>query len=301
MVHYQPTCGAFGSVTARTDGSSFTCKFDDVNEQRQSTVQLVATDANSSATFSLAVTLNPDNQPPVLTLPDNISVNSTSNAGATVPFSTSAQDAVSGAAAVSCTPQSGSQFPIGTTTVNCSAKDWKDNQASGHFDVVVNDVTPPSLTLPASQTLDATSPGGVTATFAAGAVDAVPATPPVSCQPPSGSMFAIGTTAVSCTASDKAGNKGSGQFNIKVRGAAEQLAILQDYVDGINTGPGKAISAELKNAVTALNADRNSECTHLDNIIGQATKPGANSLTPEQSGRIVSDVTRIKAVVGCTR
>ena len=84
---------------------------------------------------------------PVLTLPANITAEATSAAGANVSFTTSALDAVTGAATVSCSFSSGDLFPLGTTTVNCSATDGHDNTANGSFTISVVDTTKPSITI----------------------------------------------------------------------------------------------------------------------------------------------------------
>jgi hypothetical protein len=83
----------------------------------------------------------------VLTLPANITAEATSAAGANVSFTTSALDAVTGAATVSCSFSSGDLFPLGTTTVNCSATDGHDNTANGSFTISVVDTTKPSITI----------------------------------------------------------------------------------------------------------------------------------------------------------
>jgi predicted extracellular nuclease len=87
--------------------------------------------------------------PPVLTLPANITAEATSAAGASVTFTTSALDAVTGAATVSCSFSSGDTFPLGATTVHCSATDGHDNTATDSFTVTVVDTTAPSITITA--------------------------------------------------------------------------------------------------------------------------------------------------------
>jgi hypothetical protein len=82
--------------------------------------------------------------------------------------------------------------------------------------LVVQDVTPPVLTLPASQTIEATSPAGAAATFAASAVDNVDGAVPVILSPASGSTFPLGTTTVTATATDAAGNPAAGSFTVTV-------------------------------------------------------------------------------------
>ncbi|MGY6274995.1 CARDB domain-containing protein [Methylomonas sp. MgM2] len=79
------------------------------------------------------------------------------------------------------------------------------------------DNTPPVLSLPADIIAEATGPDGAIVTFSATANDVVdgPITP--TCMPVSGDMFALGSTNVSCSATDKAGNTANGSFNVTVR------------------------------------------------------------------------------------
>jgi len=52
----------------------------------------------------------------------------------------------SGNANVVCTPPSGSSFPVGTTTVTCTATDASGNTATCGFNIVVKDTEPPTIT-----------------------------------------------------------------------------------------------------------------------------------------------------------
>ena len=85
----------------------------------------------------VAQVANFDTVAPTMTLPAPMSVHATSKAGATVTFSPTATDAVDGSRPVTCTPPSGSVFPIGTTTVTCTATDASGNTATGTFTVTV--------------------------------------------------------------------------------------------------------------------------------------------------------------------
>src|SRR5205823_4026469 len=49
---------------------------------------------------------------------------------------------------VNC-PPSGSSFPLGTSTVTCTARDASGNTSTGTFTVTVVDTTPPVITVPA--------------------------------------------------------------------------------------------------------------------------------------------------------
>lgn len=79
-----------------------------------------------------------DKTPPVLTVPSDMSVNAPDDTGFAVTFTATATDALSGNAAVTSTPASGSWFPIGPTPVTCAGTDAVGNTAMGSFTVTVN-------------------------------------------------------------------------------------------------------------------------------------------------------------------
>lgn len=86
-----------------------------------------------TGTFTVSVV---DTTPPVLTLPDDISVVTTSTSGKVVIFALSAVDTVSAVQTIA-SHVSGSLFPVGTTTVEVSATDAANNTAQGSFTVTV--------------------------------------------------------------------------------------------------------------------------------------------------------------------
>ena len=200
-------------------------------------VSCSATDkAGNTATGSFAVTVQ-DKTPPVLTLPANMTVDATGSTGAVVAFTASALDAVDGSVSVACAPASGSIFPLGTTTVSCSATDKAGNAATGTFTVIVQDKTPPVVTVPADITLDATGPGGAAVTFNVSALDAVDGAIVPTCSPASGSTFAVGSTVVSCSATDKAGNAGSASFKVTVSDRSPPTLNLPSAMTVNSTSP----------------------------------------------------------------
>jgi uncharacterized repeat protein (TIGR01451 family) len=171
-----------------------------------------ATDNN----FSFDVTRVVDVVPPSITVPGDITTSNDSGlATAVVNFTATATDNYSGTT-VSCNPPSGTAFPLGTTTVNCTATDTSGNTDSDSFQITVNDTEPPSITAPANITAP-NDPGFATAVvnYTATATDnAGPVTP--NCSPQSGTAFPIGTTTVTCTATDGSGNTASGSFVVTV-------------------------------------------------------------------------------------
>src|SRR5205823_11589507 len=129
---------------------------------------------------------------------------------------------------VSCTPTSGSTFPIGTTTVTCTAIDPDDanSPVSQTFTVTVKDTDLGLTNVPSNITTNATSPQGAVVTYTPPTVvDEDSPLPTASCTPTSGSTFAIGTTTVTCTAidPDDANSPVSQTFTVTVKGAAAQV------------------------------------------------------------------------------
>ncbi|XP_022079386.1 neurogenic locus notch homolog protein 2-like [Acanthaster planci] len=120
---------------------------------------------------------------------------------------------------VDCQPASGSQFPVGTTQVTCTAiyADPGTNSSSCSFKVFIDGRAPlvncpPDLD-PYHQRWKDTAQiswGGVTAE------DEVSGTIAASCIPRSGSVFQPGATTVVCTAFDQAMNLGFCTFEVTV-------------------------------------------------------------------------------------
>ena len=184
------------------------------------TVNCSATDAHgntASASFHVTVTLV-DTTPPVVTVPPDITTTTTTASGKSVTFTASASDNIDGSITATCTPASGANFAVGTTTVNCSATDAHGNTASASFHVTVTlvDTTPPVVTVPPDITTTTTTASGKSVTFTASASDNIDGSITATCTPASGTNFAVGTTTVNCSATDAHGNKGTGSFTITV-------------------------------------------------------------------------------------
>ena len=118
---------------------------------------------------------------------------------------------------VVCSPPSGSGFALGITTVQCGATDEFGENATCFFTVSIVDTNPPLLVCPTNLVVNSlTSTGVVVNYITPGAVDNCGPNLIVTCAPPSGSVFPIGTTRVTCTAVDDANNAGTCSFEVKV-------------------------------------------------------------------------------------
>jgi hypothetical protein len=170
---------------------------------------------NPAITFVLDVV---DNTPPVLHLPSDRTIEATSPAGATTSWTATATDAEDATAPpVDCDPASGSTFPLGTTTVNCSATDGGGLTTSGSFQVTVQDTTAPAWPNRADVDVTTADPAGAVVDIGFPTVfEAVDPNPSASCSPSSG-LFPVGTTTVRCTATDHSGNTGTMSFKVTVR------------------------------------------------------------------------------------
>ena len=170
------------------------------------------------ATFGVTVV---DTTSPTLSLPSNQQLETEDPSGRTVGYAATASDIVAGSILPTCIPDSGSPFLLGTTTVNCSANDGNGNRSQGSFTVtvVLVDRTAPTLTgMPAAIQREANGPLGSIVTYTApAATDNLDSGPLLAtCAPPSGSTFPLGTTNVTCTATDSHGNAGTAAFSVKI-------------------------------------------------------------------------------------
>ena len=157
-----------------------------------------------------------DTTAPTLTLPADLTLEAEGPSGAVANYAATASDAVSGSVNVNFSIPSGSTFALGTTTVTVTATDAAGNTATGTFDVNVRDTTIPVLTLPANLTIEAAGSAGAVTTFAASALDTVSGNVPVIFSVASGSNFPLGTTTVTVSAKDAAGNTATGTFTVTV-------------------------------------------------------------------------------------
>ena len=173
------------------------------------------------------ITVN-DTQPPTLTGPGDITtVTDPGENGAVVAFSPVATDNAPGVT-FSCDHKSGELYRVGTTTVQCLARDTTGNTASESFTITVADDEAPSFA--AVPPLVALAPVG-----ARSAAVAFPAplardnvgVDSVTCSPRSGSRFAIGRSTVRCVASDAAANTASTSFGVTVFGSPAKAPVIE--------------------------------------------------------------------------
>ncbi|MBI1851915.1 MAG: HYR domain-containing protein, partial [Planctomycetes bacterium] len=122
-------CALVTPVCVPASGSTFAVS--------ATTVTCTATDPSSnSSSCSFTVTVV-DTTAPALSCPSSVTARTPNPAGRIVNFNVTAPDACDANPTLSCTPPSGSFFPLATTPVNCTASDVSGNSASCSFNVTV--------------------------------------------------------------------------------------------------------------------------------------------------------------------
>jgi HYR domain len=173
----------------------------------------VSDGAGNTANGSFTVTVSDASGPAFTSVPGTVTVEANGPSGSIVNYQApTAVDTVDGPQLVSCAPATHTLFPIGSTTVQCSASDNHGNSSSASFQVAVVDTTPPTLAVPGPTSVYATTPTGIPETeeglirfrAAATADDIVDPHPLLSDN--LGSFAEVGTHDVDFVARDASGN-----------------------------------------------------------------------------------------------
>jgi hypothetical protein len=147
--------------------------------------------------------------------------------------------------------------------------------------------------IPSDIVTDASSPQGATVDYTPpSATDEGGESPPVSCDPAPRSTFPIGTTTVTCTATDADDANGpvNGSFTVHVKGADEQLADLLAAVQGV--GPGRSLAAKL--------SDPADTCSALAGFSDEVSAQSGKKISSTKAASLLAAAGRIEAVLACT-
>ncbi|HWP42880.1 MAG TPA: HYR domain-containing protein, partial [Blastocatellia bacterium] len=226
-----------------------------------------------------------------VTCPDDIEVsNDVGMCGAMVAYPD--PEATQECETVVCNPPSGSVFPVGTTTVQCTgtaAGGGGDGDGDGEpqsicsFNITVRDTEPPQITCPQDLVVSTT---GTTCTAEANYVLASATDNcegvTVICLPPSGLILPVGTQTVNCTATDAAGNTSSCSFTITVRdGLAPTVTCPTAPINVDAGGSCAAAMPDVRSSVMATDS-----CTAASDLVvtqsipvGAPLPPGPNVVT----------------------
>ncbi|HUG34846.1 MAG TPA: HYR domain-containing protein, partial [Anaerolineales bacterium] len=194
-------------------------------------------DSNSPPTSNCYnVTTVVDLEPPVISFVSRIpapNVNGWNSTNVTVAWSCT--DALSGV--VSSTVTQTLSIEGANQSVTGTCEDLSGNTASDTQTGISIDFTDPTLNLPGNLTAEATGPSGAAVIYSVSASDNLDNSPTVTCLPASGSTFAIGTTTVSCSATDDANNSSTESFTITVADTTAPTLTLPANITEQVTGP----------------------------------------------------------------
>jgi len=199
---------------------------------------------------------------PTITPPADVTVSTGPNAttcGAVVNNATlgnaTATDNCAGVSITRSGVPAGNLFPVGDTFVTYTATDASGNTASASQKVTVVDTTSPTISCPPSMTLEPTCPSGAIASWPNPiAADNCSVTTTQTAGPAKGSVFAIGTTTVTYTAQDPAGNQASCSFTVTVLTVPAAITNLRNLVaaGSLNAPQQQGLLPKLDSALSAL-------------------------------------------------
>jgi len=161
-----------------------------------------------------------------------------------------------------------------------------------------------AIAQPADITTDATGPSGANVSYSAPKVaDGDDTSPPTaSCSPKSGSVFPIGTTTVHCSATDTDDTPStvSTSFTVTVRGAAAQLADLDQAVQNTRGGKGLAPTVALAER-QAAGRHPLLACQTLNLFIIEVQLETPWRIPAGTAAQLIAAARQIQAVLGCAQ
>jgi len=278
------------------------------------TITWTATDTSgNTATATQTVTVV-DNTPPVVTPPADVTAYTGPGATSCGTFvsdatlgTASATDNCPGVSGVTRSGvPSGNFFPVGTTTVTYSATDAHGNTGTATQTVTVIDNTPPVISCPANVTLEPTCPSGAIATYTTpvGTDNCPGAVTTRTAGGASGSVFPIGTTTVTYTATDASGNSASCSFTVTVKTVTQTIEDLKTSVNNSSLSPSNkgGLVSKLQAAEDALAAGHtNTACTKLADFINSVQNLiNHGDISAAQGNAWISTATHLRNTIGCT-
>jgi hypothetical protein len=256
------------------------------------TVSCSATDLGgltSSGTFSVTVI---DTVAPTLSKVADVTVVTTNPAGARVSFTVpSATDVVDAKPGVSCSPASGSVVAVGDSIGTCTATDSSGNTSSTTFAISIQLNAAPVLVVPGNINVEGNTTGGRRVTFAVSATDAEDNPDPTpSCSRASGSLFAVGTTTVTCEVTDADGQRVTDSFTVKVNDTTAPT--LSGGTGGLSlttSNPaGATISYTAPSADDIVDASPSVSCSPASGSVAPVGDSFVNCTATDASGNAAS-------------
>ncbi|MBI3949881.1 MAG: HYR domain-containing protein [Acidobacteria bacterium] len=155
-----------------------------------------------------------DKTPPVIQCAGDVTL--PVQAGCAVSFNQVMPTATdcSGPVTITSSPPMGTMLGLGPHTITYTATDAAGNTSTCTQTVTVVDTASPTITCPADLTESCATASGATVSYTATTTDNCDPAAALTCSPASGSTFPLGTTVVTCTATDAGGNTSTCSFMV---------------------------------------------------------------------------------------
>lgn len=269
------------------------------------TIRLVVTDESGGTALDTVTITVRDTTPPSITGPPDVTVSTPASAtacgvaiDAAIVGRAAATDACEGN--INVVSNAPVFYPVGETLITYTATDAGGNRATATQKITVLDGTPPQVSCPADLSAD-TNPGTCVGSvhYTATATDNCPGLI-VTSSPPSGSFFPRGTTTVTTTATDAAGNSASCSFRVgvsdreppRISAPADVLATNDRGLCTATVCPGVPLMSDNCPATTLASS-------RSDNMALNAPYPAGETLVTwtatDASGNSSSAVQRVRA------
>lgn len=185
---------------------------------------------------------------------------------------------------------------VGTHTVTLTVDDGRGGTALATVTIAVSDTTPPVIGTVNDLTVDTTSPSGAVVTFDLPTVTDNVKLASVVAVPASGSLFPIGTTPVTMTASDDSGNASSATFSVTVLSTSQMTSNL--IVEATIIFPQAADL--LQNTISSLSkGNTGAACNQVKAFINQIGAQSGKKLKEEQANQLIGSANHIQDTLGC--
>jgi len=258
------------------------------------TVTYTATDASGN-TASSSFTVTVVGVAPVIVVPENILQNNDAGqCGASVSFAATETTAIPASTIVYTENEqvivSGHYFSVGTHTITATATNAVGS-SSGTFTITILDTVAPSLTVPANiSVFTDNNVCGAAVSFAATATD--------NCSPASisynhnpGTVFPVGITTVTVTATDPSGNATVQTFTVSVTDKQAPVALAKNITVGLSAVGGTV-------SITA--ADVNNGSSDACGIASMTVMPASFSCANVGDNMVTLTVTDVNGNVSTT-
>jgi len=246
-------------------------------------------------TRTVNVSAIPDTTTPVITAPVDQTFEATGSSTTPTLVEATATDNVDPNPVITYIPHS---FPVGETTVTWTATDASGNASTITSNVIIQDTTPPVIASHNNVTVEADLLIGTVVNYDLPiATDLVDGSVAIICAPPSGSLFAIATTKVDCTAHDTADNINNVFFNVIVQDTTKPVIVINGSTL-INLHVGDSYTDEGATASDNIDGDITSKISVGGDSVNTSA-PGVYYITynvSDNAGNSANQITRTVAV-----